>query len=123
MFWSTTKQSYLDHFAGVCVRACVCVCGHWVLVKTVVKIILPRPLLFFFFYIIISWSLKLEERVTESHIDHWTPLLQEPETVENPHLISMTPLTNLATVIALVMLIALSPALGAGRYKCVLPVC
>ena len=32
----------------------------------------------------------------------------------NPHLISMTPLTNLATVIALVMLIALSPALGAG---------
>ena len=81
---------------------------------TVVKIILPRPLLFFFFYIIISRPLKLEDRVTESHIDHRTPLLQEPETVENSHSISMTPPTNLATVIALVMLTALSPALGAG---------
>ena len=41
-------------------------------------------------------------------------MLQEPETVENSHSISMTPPTNLATVIALVMLTALSPALGAG---------
>ena len=53
MFWFTTKHSYLDHFADVCVRVCV-VCGHRVLVKTVVKIILPCPLLFFFLYIIIS---------------------------------------------------------------------